>query len=325
MAKMKAVVFEAAGEAADVLSLREIEAPAPARGEVLVRVDARPIQPADIMFIGGRYRITPHFPQVAGLEGAGIITDAGPGVSIEIGRRVAFRSPGSWAEFVTVPEDRVILAPADITPEDAAQFSLNPITAWALLDVVGMKTGDWLAINAATSTVAQLAEQLAHTRGIHVLKIVRAGTTACEPAVLAADVQGLAAKMLQASGDVPFAGLLDSVGGAAIMNVLPALARGATIVSYGTLERSSANMSNPDMIYRNLTWKGFGIDHWLATSTPRRAAMVDELWQAIRTRALKLPVRAHYTLADWRAAIADATTTGRSGKVLITNRMGLLG
>src|SRR2546430_2332530 len=210
MGKIKAVVFEAAGGGPDGLSFRENEGPSPARGGGVVRVDARPIQPADVMFIGGRYRITPHFPQVAGLEGAGIVAAAGPGVSIGIGRRVAFRSPGSWAEFVTVPEDRVILAPADVTPEDAAQFSLNPITAWALLDVVGVKMGDWLAINAATSTVAQLAEQLAHTRAIHVLKIVRAGTTACEPAVLAGDVQGLAAKMLQASGSVPFAGLLDS-------------------------------------------------------------------------------------------------------------------
>jgi NADPH:quinone reductase len=148
---------------------------------------------------------------------------------------------------------------------------------------------------------------------------VRAGSTSNEPAVLAADVQGLAQKMLEASGGLPFAGLLDSVGGAAIMHVLPALARGATIVSYGALERSTANMSNPDMIYRNLTWKGFGIDHWLATSSARRTAMVDELWQAMRTGALKLPVRARYTLAEWGAAIADATTAGRSGKVLITN------
>ena len=316
---MKAVVFETAGAAADVLSLREIDVPVPARGEALVRVDVRPIQPADFMFIGGRYRITPHFPQVAGLEGTGVVTAAGPGVSIEVGRRVAFRSPGSWAEFVAVSQDRVILAPTDITAEDVAQFSLNPITAWALLDVVGVQKGDWLAINAATSTVAQLIEQLAHARGVHVVKIVRAGSTSREPAVLAADVPGLSEKMLKASGGLPFAGLLDSVGGTAIMNVLPALARGATIVSYGTLEGGRANMSNADLIYRNLTWTGFGIDHWLATSTARQAAMVDELWQAIRTGALKLPVRARYTLAEWRAAIADATTAGRYGKVLITN------
>jgi len=319
MGKMKALVFETAGAAADVLSLREVDTPAPARGEVLIRVDARPIQPSDFMFIGGRYRIAPKFPQIAGLEGTGIVTAAAPGVSIEIGRRVAFRFPGCWAEFLAVPEERVILAPGDIAAENVAQFSLNPITAWALLDVVEATRGDWLAVNAASSTVAQLVEQLARTRGVDLVKIVRAGSAPRESAVLAADVPGLAEKMLEASGGVPFAGLLDSVGGSAIMNVLPALARGATIVSYGALESGTSSMSNPDMIYRNLTWKGFGIDHWLATSASRRDAMVDELWQAIRTGAMKLPVRARYTLDEWGRAIADATTAGGSGKVLITN------
>jgi NADPH:quinone reductase-like Zn-dependent oxidoreductase len=319
MGKMRALVFETAGVAADVLSLREVDMPSLSHGEVLVRVDARSIQPSDFMFIGGRYRITPKFPQVAGLEGTGIVTAVAPGVSIEIGRRVAFRFPGCWAEFVAVPEDRVIVAPADVAAEDVAQFSLNPITAWALLEVVEAKPGDWLAVNAATSTVAQLIEQLARARGVHLLKIVRAGSAAREPAVLAADVQGLAEKMLEVSAGIPYAGLLDSVGGAAIMNVLPALARGATIVSYGALESGTSNMSNPDMIYRNLTWKGFGIDHWLATSKARRAEMMDELWQAIRTGTLKLSVRARYALTEWNAAIADATSAGKSGKVLITN------
>jgi NADPH:quinone reductase-like Zn-dependent oxidoreductase len=104
-----------------------------------------------------------------------------------------------------------------------------------------------------------------------------------------------------------------------IKNMLPALQPGATIVSYGVLEQTPAPILNSDMIYRNLGWKGFGIDHWLSTSGARRGEMVGELWAAMRGHRLTLPVRARYSLVDVVAAVADAAMTGRSGKVLIAD------
>lgn len=315
---MKAAVFDAAGKPQDVLSIREVGLPTPRDGEVLVRVDARPIQPADFMFIGGRYRIKPQWPQVAGLEGAGVVVDCGPGASVAPGRRVAFRSPGTWAEYVTVPAGRLHVAPEDIGAEDAAQFSLNPITAWALLDELSANREDWIAINAATSAVAQLVAGLARRRGVQVLGLVRADNqNRLDFVTLTADEEALSEKMLGLTGGTALAGLLDSIGGPTIMNTLPALRTGATIVSFGVLEEQAAPMRNADLIYRNLTWKGFGIDYWLSRSQDRHGAMVDELWDAIRCRDMLLPVRALYSLDDVQVALADAASTGKSGKILI--------
>lgn len=119
------------------------------------------------------------------------------------------------------------------------------------------------------------------------------------------------------TGGEPLAGLLDSVGGDAITSMLPALRPGATIVSYGVLGDGAATISNPDIVYRNLCWKGFVIDRWLATSAGRIPAMVEELWRSIASGALPLPVRARYRLEDVRRAIADAASGGRGSKVLI--------
>ena len=313
-------MFEAAGKPSEVLALRQVRVPSPSAGEVLIKVDARPIQPADIMFIGGSYRIKPQWPQVAGLEASGIVAAVGAGVSIEVGTRVSFRYPGSWAEFAAVPVERLHIVPAGIAAESAAQFSLNPITAWGLLDEVRANKGDWIAINAATSGIAQLVRDLARLRGVSVISIVRPGRRLeGDGPILPSDTQSLADKVLDLTGGVPLAGLLDSIGGAAIMSMLPAMRQGATIVSFGVLERGAANMANSDIIYRNLTWKGFGIDYWLANSRDRHAAMVDELWRAIASGAITLPVRTRYALDEFQEAIADAAAGDRPGKVLIVD------
>ena len=54
---MQAIIFEQPGRAEEVLAVRDMPSPVPGRGQVLIHVAARPIQPADFLFIEGRYRI----------------------------------------------------------------------------------------------------------------------------------------------------------------------------------------------------------------------------------------------------------------------------
>ena len=106
---MRAIVFDHPGEPESILALRDISSPVPNADQVLIRVSARPIQPADFLFIQGRYRIKPELPQAAGLEGVGIIVSCGSGVSShKVGDRVAFRSKGTWAEYALAPTSRAL-------------------------------------------------------------------------------------------------------------------------------------------------------------------------------------------------------------------------
>ena len=73
---MQAIVFDRAGEPGDVLRLVERAVPEPVGDQVLVKVAARPIHPADLAFIRGQYRVRPQFPQSAGLEGAGVVVSS---------------------------------------------------------------------------------------------------------------------------------------------------------------------------------------------------------------------------------------------------------
>jgi NADPH:quinone reductase len=316
---VRAAVFEQAGDPGHVLTVRDVAAPEPGPNEVVVRVDTSVVQPADSMFIRGRYRIQPAFPQVAGLEGTGTVVTAGAGSTIATGTRVAFRHPGAWAERVAVPAGSCYVVPEGVPVDAAAQFALNPVTAWAVLDEVRAERGDWLALSAPRSAVARLVAGIAERRGVRVLGLSRPGRDdGLDGPVLDSSKPDLAAEINLATGGAPLAGFLDSVGGQVVSAVLRVLRPGATIVSYGVLDDAPMTVRNSDLIYRNLTWKGFGIDHWLATATDRRDAMPTELWRLIRDGVLDLPVAARYRLDEIHLAVAAGSKSPPGAKVLIT-------
>ena len=101
---MRSVRFSTFGELAEVLRLEEIEKPTPAKGEVLVRILARPINPSDLLTVRGLYGSLPPLPATPGLEGAGVIESLGDDVqTIQIGQRVIpLGTSGTWQEYLIV-------------------------------------------------------------------------------------------------------------------------------------------------------------------------------------------------------------------------------
>ena len=315
---MQALVFSRSGQAQDVLSLEAIAVPKPAAGELLVQVEARPIHPSDLMFINNRYRIKPAFPQTAGLEGSGTVVAVGDGISMPLGTNVAFRHPGTWAEYVAVPIEKIHKVPGSVGSEKACQFSLNPFTAWALISESNLKAGDWLAVNAASSGIARLVHGLAKRKGIQVVGISRSSLKTPLPfPSVSMETEDLAATILKITNGQHVAALLDCVGGTAVTRVFAAMQSGATIVSFGLMDTAIAQVGNADLIFRNLTWKGFGIDFWLAHTSTVLADMTDEIWKAVAKDELDLSVKARFKLAEFKTALQIMNVGGNTGKVLL--------
>ena len=304
---MKALVFDRVGEPSEVLSLRDVPEPTPGAGHVLVRVEARPVHPADLSFIRNTYRVHPKLPQIAGLSGGGRVVAVGAGVDLQPGTRVAVRWPGAWAELVAVPVERVIVAPEDVAIDDVAQFPLNPVTAWGLLHMAEVMGPAWIGLTAPSSSVSKLVAALAARRGLRTIDI--ASTAEGRP--------GIAERVREATGGEGLAALIDSVGGPLVSDLFPALRPGATLVAYGTLSREPAIVPNAALVYSNLTWKGFGIDRWLGGLRPdEHTQMVDELWASIRDGHMPLTVSARLPLSRIGEALAEVAS-GTSGKVLL--------
>lgn len=322
---MQAIIFEQPGRAEEVLAVRDMPSPVPGRGQVLIHVAARPIQPADFLFIAGRYRIKPAFPQVAGLEGVGTIVACGPEVTgLETGTRVAFRAPGAWAEFAVASTSRVYPVPPEISDTIACQFALNPLTAWGLLSACDLPKFSRLLITAGRSIVARLLTQLARRKGLDASLLVRDGEGY---AVLEGDTgQTIAggksvAEVLRVVVDSEgrFHAILDAVGGASTLALIDALEPQGRLISYGILDDGEIALKASRILYKNMIWQGFGIDGWLDhASQEELAAAQQELWPMLAEQPALLPVIGGFALSEVQEAIRATHETRRPGKILLS-------
>ena len=322
---MQSIIFEQHGEAEEVLALRDMPSPVPGRGQVLIHVAARPIQPADFLFIEGRYRIKPTFPQVAGLEGVGTIAACGREVTgFEPGTRVAFRAPGAWAEFVVAPLSRVYPVPPEISDAVACQFALNPLTARGLHSECDLPKSSRLLITAGRSVVARLLTKLAQRKDLHASLLVRDGEgyAALEGDSGQTIANGKSvAEVLQAVVDNQgrFYAILDAVGGANTLALIDALEPRGRLISYGILDDGEITLKASRILYKNMTWQGFGIDGWLDhASQEALTAAQRELWPMLAEYPDLLPVIGRFTLSQVQDAVHAVRTIKRPGKVLLT-------
>ncbi|MEV0317406.1 NADP-dependent oxidoreductase [Streptomyces sp. NPDC050658] len=163
--------------------LMELPDPTPGPGEVLVRIDYASLNPFDWQvtegFLDGR---VPHvFPLVMGVDFAGRVAALGTGTErFAVGDAVfgqASRPPigaGSYAEYVTIPQDSVISAvPAGLSLESAAVLPTAGMTAAQILQTAGVRECQSLLVVGATGGVGTQLTQLAAARDVRVLAAVR--------------------------------------------------------------------------------------------------------------------------------------------------------
>lgn len=125
---MKAIRIQATG-GPEVLRYEEIPQPTPGPGQVLIRVEAAGVNYIDTYHRSGLYRLA--LPATLGQEGAGTVAAVGPGVTgIKPQARVAWTGvPGSYAEYVVAPANRLVSVPAALDPQAAAAAMFQGMTA----------------------------------------------------------------------------------------------------------------------------------------------------------------------------------------------------
>jgi NADPH:quinone reductase-like Zn-dependent oxidoreductase len=176
-ARMKAIVHRCYGSSA-VLKLEEIEKPRPADNELLVKVVAASVNPADWHVMSGTPYIArmlfgtfrPKSP-LLGSDFAGVVEAIGPGVKrFKPGDAVFGDARGTFAEYLTVAEDGAIaLKPSNVTLEQAATVSMAGLYALqALRDPGRIHAGQRVLINGASGGIGTFAVQIAKSFGADV-------------------------------------------------------------------------------------------------------------------------------------------------------------
>jgi NADPH:quinone reductase-like Zn-dependent oxidoreductase len=328
MKKSKSIIFHEFGPPDRVLSVVEEDVPEPRAGEVLIRIEASPINPADLNIIEGKYPKRPELPAVAGMEGAGVIVSIGPEVSgFHVGDRVlAPHGMGAWREYVTVAASGVFIIPPNIPPLQAAMLKVNPPTAWRMLhDFVKLQPGDWVLQNAANSAVGRAVIVMAEAIGVHTVNIVRRPELIPELRALGADhvfveSDDVGQKIGEVAAFDRVRLAFNTVGGESALRLANALSRRGVIVTYGAMGRQPLRIPNGLLIFKNLVWTGFWITAWYKHATQEEVVdMFTSIFPLLASGALAVPVAATYPLDQFREAIAHASSSGRPGKVLFAN------
>jgi NADPH:quinone reductase-like Zn-dependent oxidoreductase len=163
----------------DVLEVAEVPRPDAGPGEVLVRVTAAGVNPADWKIRSGAVRRFGEPPFTLGLDVAGVVETVGDGVAgFRPGDGVfgnTYPPNGAYAEFVAVPQDRLALVPVGLDLVQAAALPTAALTAWQpLVRVAEVGAGQRVLVHAAAGGIGHLAVQIAKARGAHVIGTARA-------------------------------------------------------------------------------------------------------------------------------------------------------
>jgi len=249
---MQAIVIREPG-GPDVLEMRDIPVPQPARGEVRVRVYATAVNRADLLQRCGLYPAPPGFPaDIPGMEIAGEVVALGADVTdVAIGDRVfGIVGGGGYAEQIVVHARTLAPMPAKMAFFEAAAVPEAFITAWdALIDQCHLAAGDVLLVHAAGSGVGTAAAQIARAIGARVIGTVRTAAKAdrlremgIEESIVVAQgrfADEVLARTHGRGADV----VAELVGGSYVAEDMACLAAGGRIVAIGTMGGSRCEMN----------------------------------------------------------------------------------
>lgn len=320
---MKSIVMTALG-GPEVLSVQERPEPVPAAGQVLVQVAAAGVNFMDIGVRQGTAWTEQPFPRTLGVEGAGRVLAAGPGVDdIVPGQRAAWvYVPGSYAERLVIDASALVPVPDAIDDHTAAAVMMQGITASHFAtDFHPVQPGEIALVHAAAGGLGLLLTQIIKLRGgraigrvSHPDKVAIAKEAGADHVIV--DREGsFAEEVIRLSDGEGVHVVYDGSGPTTFQGSLDALRRCGTFCWYGPVLGGPGKldiMSLPRSI--KLGYAVFA-DH---VHTPQLLrARAARLFDWIAAGQLKVRIGGTYPLVQAAQAHADMESRATTGKLLL--------
>jgi NADPH2:quinone reductase len=307
----------------ELLRVEEHALREPGHGEARVRVRACGVNFIDVYFRTGLY--PRELPFVAGLEGAGVVEDVGPGADLAPGTRVAWASvPGSYAELVVAPSRALVPVPDGVSDETAAAAMLQGMTAHYLVHGTrATRPGDTALVHAAAGGVGLLLVQMLKAAGATVIgtcgsaaKAELARRAGCDH-VIRYDETSFAAEVVRRTEGRKCDVVYDSVGRDTFDESLLCLRPRGLLALFG---QSSGPVAPFDLQRLNAGGSLFVTRPSLAHYTATRDELEERagaVFAAIAAGRLSVAIDARFALDE--AAAAHEALEGRrtTGKVLL--------
>jgi NADPH2:quinone reductase len=321
MQQAQAIRFQRIG-GPEVLNLEQVVVGAPQAGHVLIKHTAIGLNYIDTYHRTGLYPVQT-FPSGIGLEAAGVVERVGEGVTeFQQGDRVAYGTGpiGAYSQLRVMPADKLVKIPDGVDDKTAAAMMLKGLTAQYLLRrTYKVQPGDAVLIHAASGGVGMILTQWAKHLGAMVIgtvgspqKATVARAHGCDHTILYR-IENFAARVKDFTGGKGVAVVYDGVGKDTFMGSLDSLARLGLMVSYGNAsgavppfdigvlnQKGSLFLTRPSLM-------GY------AVTRQELVSMADELFDVVKSGAVKIEIHQTYKLRDAAQAHRDLESRKTTG------------
>lgn len=307
----------------EVMQYVEVEVGAPGPGEAQVRHHAIGLNFIDVYFRTGLY--PQPLPGGIGLEGAGVVTATGEGVThVRPGDRVAYSDlpPGSYAELRNLPARSLVRLPRSIDFETAAAMMLKGMTVQYLFRrTYRLRKGQTILFHAAAGGVGLIAMQWAKALGVTVIgtvgseeKAALARRFGCDHTILYKH-ENIVERVREITGGAMVPVVYDSVGKDTFQASIDCLQPFGLMVSFG-----NASGPVPPMALTALKGSLYVTRPSLMAHTANRAnleEMAADLFRMVGSGKVKIEIDQRYRLADAVQAHRDLESRKTTGSSLI--------
>ena len=322
---MRAVVCRAWGAVED-LTLEDVPAPRPGRGEVLIDVRATALNYADSLLVAGRYQTKPPLPFSPGLETAGVVAACGEGVTrFSPGDRVmAVLAYGGLAEQAVAPEAETFAIPAGMSFEEAGAFPIAYISSHVAIRWQGrLEPGETLLVLGAAGGVGLTAVEIGKAMGARVI----AGASTAEKLAVARErgadalvnyaTENLTERVMALTDGKGADVCFDPIGGDLFDAALSALGWGGRILLVGFVGGVQQIPANRLLVkHRAALGSSLRYFRWHAPDKLRRS--VDELLRWYAEGRLRPLISHRLPLERTVEGIRLLTDRQAHGKIVIT-------
>jgi NADPH:quinone reductase len=307
----------------DDVEWREAEEPAAGDG-VVIDVAAAGVSFADLLQTRGAYQMKVPVPYTPGMDAAGVVRAARPGLGLAAGQRVAvLLSHGCWQEVISAPAERVLPLPEGMSFEAGAAAPLNYLTSlFALVRRARARAGETLLIHGAAGGVGTAAVQLGRALGLRTVAVV--GDEAKQEFALRCGADhallsdGWLAAVRDRLGERAVDIVVDPVGGDRMTDSLRSLAPEGRLLVLGFSAGEIPVVKVNRLLLGNTGVLGVASREFFE----QRPETVAELWAQLtelrRAGALEEPPVEAYPFADARGALRAIADRGAMGKVVLS-------
>ena len=308
----------------DVLRECDRPIPAPAHGQVVLKVAYAGVNRPDALQRAGKYAPPPTASDLPGLEASGVVVAIGPGVSgLALGDTVCALLPGGgYAEYVATPAAHCLPVPAGLSMKQAACLPETFFTVWSnVFTRGGLKAGERFLVHGGSSGIGTTAIQLASTLGARVF--TTAGSDEKCAACLSLGAERAInyrtedfVEVMKGEGGADL--ILDMVGGEYIPRNIRALADDGRMVHIAFLSGPKAELNFAQIMARRLTVTGSTLRPQSDLAKARIAQDLREVvWPLIEAGTVAPVMDQTFALADAAAAHARMEGSTHIGKIVL--------